>query len=111
MRAPVGVALNRDQTRASLTLFHEKGNIIDAEMITALRAALEELTDIPPLKLITLEGAGKDFSFGASIPDHTPGRIAEVLPQMHALIDDLLEAPAVSAAVVRGRCLGGGFEL
>jgi cyclohexa-1,5-dienecarbonyl-CoA hydratase len=30
---------------------------------------------------------------------------------MHQLIQDLLEVPAVTAAVVRGRCLGGGFEL
>jgi cyclohexa-1,5-dienecarbonyl-CoA hydratase len=30
---------------------------------------------------------------------------------MHRLIEQLLEAPAVTAAAVRGRCLGGGFEL
>ena len=30
---------------------------------------------------------------------------------MHALIVDLLELPAPTAAIVRGRCLGGGFEL
>jgi cyclohexa-1,5-dienecarbonyl-CoA hydratase len=30
---------------------------------------------------------------------------------MHRLVEDLLEAPAVTGAVVRGRCLGGGFEL
>jgi cyclohexa-1,5-dienecarbonyl-CoA hydratase len=34
-----------------------------------------------------------------------------VLPAMHRLIERLLDAPAVTAAVVRGRCLGGGFEL
>src|SRR5690606_8128747 len=30
---------------------------------------------------------------------------------MHALIYDLLDAPAPTAAIVRGRCFGGGFEL
>lgn len=111
MTPSVGVAVNRDHTRTAFTLFHEKGNIVTAEMVDALRSALGGIRANPHLKLITLEGAGTDFSFGASIPEHAPDRIATVLPAMHRLIDDLLEAPAVTAAVVRGRCLGGGFEL
>ena len=111
MTAPVSVAYNENHTRAAFTLFHEKGNIVTAQMVDALRAGLEGLSDSPALKLITIEGAGGNFSFGASIPEHSPERIAEVLPAMHRLIDDLLDAPAVTAAVVRGRCLGGGFEL
>jgi len=109
--APVAVAWNRDDTRAALTIFHEKGNIITAGMVAALRSALDELATNPRLKLITIEGAGADFSFGASIPEHAPGQIESVLPEMHGLVIDLLDAPAVTAAVVRGRCLGGGFEL
>ena len=77
----------------------------------ALRSALEDFARNPHLKLITIEGAGADFSFGASIPEHAPDEIARVLPEMHALVYDLLDAPAPTAAVVRGRCLGGGFEL
>jgi cyclohexa-1,5-dienecarbonyl-CoA hydratase len=63
------------------------------------------------LKLVTIAGEGADFSYGASIPEHAPGEIDRVLPAMHELIGMLLEFPAVTAAVVRGRCLGGGFEL
>ena len=111
MTAPVSVAFNADQTRAAFRLFHPKGNIITAEMLDALRAALEPLGQNPHLKLLTLEGSGRDFSFGASVPEHTADRIGAVLPLMHALIEDLLEVPAVTAAIVRGRCLGGGFEL
>ena len=111
MTAPVSLSLNPDGTRAAITLFHDKGNIVTAEMVTALRTALEELAESPRVKLITVEGAGSDFSFGASIPEHAPGMIGTVLPEMHALIYDLLDAPAVTAAIVRGRCLGGGFEL
>jgi cyclohexa-1,5-dienecarbonyl-CoA hydratase len=109
--APVSVAFNADHTRAAFRLFHAKGNIITAEMVDALRTALESIAQNPHLKMVTIEGAGADFSFGASIPEHAPDRIAAVLPEMHRLIEDLLEAPAVTAAVVRGRCLGGGFEL
>lgn len=111
MNGPVGLARNAAHTRAAVTLSGGKGNIVTAGMIEALRLALESVGADPHLKLITLEGAGPDFSFGASIPEHAPDRIGEVLPAMHRLIEELLAAPAVTAAVVRGRCLGGGFEL
>jgi cyclohexa-1,5-dienecarbonyl-CoA hydratase len=111
MSAPVSVAFDRNHTRAAFTLYHPKGNIITAEMIDALTAALSPLNDYPHLKLITIEGTGHDFSFGASIPEHTAEQIGAVLPRMHRLVRDLLDAPAVTAALVRGRCLGGGFEL
>jgi cyclohexa-1,5-dienecarbonyl-CoA hydratase len=108
---PVTVSFNDDQSRAAFQWFHPKGNIITADIVRALRAGLESLTQNPRVKLVTIEGAGQDFSFGASIPEHTPDRIGAVLPEMHALIEDLLDVPAPTAAVVRGRCLGGGFEL
>lgn len=111
MTGPLDVAFNADRSRAAFTLCHPTGNIITAGMIGALRSALETMADHPHLKLITIEGAGPDFSFGASIPEHAPGEIERVLPEMHGLILDLLEAPAPTAALVRGRCLGGGFEL
>jgi cyclohexa-1,5-dienecarbonyl-CoA hydratase len=108
---PVAVRFDEAHTRAAFTLFHPKGNIVTAEMVTALRTALDGLGEDPRLKLITIEGAGRDFSYGASIPEHAPDRIGAVLPDFHRLIDDLLNAPAATAAVVRGRCLGGGFEV
>jgi cyclohexa-1,5-dienecarbonyl-CoA hydratase len=111
MSAPVQVSFNAGQTRAAFRLFHPKGNIVTAEMIAALSQALEPLAQQPHLKLLTIEGAGADFSFGASIPEHAPGEIERVLPAAHALIHALLEFPAPTAALVRGRCLGGGFEL
>ena len=108
---PLHVALTEDHTRAAFRLSHPTGNIITADMVAALTQALDALADSPHLKLITIEGEGRDFSFGASIPEHAPGEIDRVLPQMHALIHALLDGPAVTAAIVRGRCLGGGFEL
>ena len=108
---PVTVSFNNDRSRAAFKLAHPKGNIITDEMVRALRAGLESVAQNPHLKLVTIEGAGNDFSFGASIPEHVPEQIAGVLPEMHALVEDLLDVPAVTAAIVRGRCLGGGFEL
>ena len=108
---PLQVSLDAGQTRAAFRLSHPKGNILTAEMIGALMQALDSLADSPHLKLVTIEGDGADFSFGASIPEHAPGEIQRVLPEMHALVHALLDFPAVTAAIVRGRCLGGGFEL
>jgi cyclohexa-1,5-dienecarbonyl-CoA hydratase len=111
MTQPVTAAFSADQTRAAFTIFHPKGNILTADMVGALRSALEGIAGNPHVKLITIEGAGTDFSFGASIPEHAPDQIRRVLPEMHALIYELLDASAPTAAVVRGRCFGGGFEL
>lgn len=108
---PVNVAFRCDRSRVAFTFSHPVGNILTDDTVRALRAALEGISNNPHLKLVTLEGAGEDFSFGASIPEHVPSQIERVLPEMHALIEDLLDVPAVTAAVVRGRCLGGGFEL
>jgi cyclohexa-1,5-dienecarbonyl-CoA hydratase len=111
VRPPVSVSFDARQSRAAFTLFHETGNIITAGMVESLRAALETVAENPHLKLITIEGSGSDFSFGASVQEHAPDRIRQVLGPMHELIYELLDAPAVTAAIVRGRCLGGGFEL
>ena len=104
---PLQVSLAEDQSRAAFGV----SRIITADLVAALTQALDSLADSPHLKLITIEGAAPDFSFGASIPEHAPGEIERVLPAMHALIHQLLDFPAVTAAMVRGRCLGGGFEL
>jgi cyclohexa-1,5-dienecarbonyl-CoA hydratase len=108
---PVQVAFDAVQTRAAFRLVHPKGNIVTEEMIRALTHGIETVAQNPHLKLMTIEGAGADFSFGASIPEHAPAEIGRVLPEAHALIYALLDAPAVTAALVRGRCLGGGFEI
>jgi cyclohexa-1,5-dienecarbonyl-CoA hydratase len=107
----VSLRFNADQSRAAFTIRHPQGNIVTAAMIDALRTGLDSIKANPHLKLITIEGDGPDFSFGASIPEHVPDQIGQVLHVTHQLIEDLLEAPALTAAVVRGRCLGGGFEL
>ena len=107
----VSLRFNAGQTRAAFTICHPPGNIVTTDMTDELRTGLDSIASNPHLKLITIEGEGPDFSFGASIPEHAPDRIERMLGGMHQLIETLLEAPAVTVAIVRGRCLGGGFEL
>jgi len=107
----ITVRLEAEGTWAAFELRHPKGNIVTAEMIGELRTGLEIARQNTHLKLVTLEGHGPDFSFGASVPEHAADEIRRVLPEMHRLIEDLLDMPAATAAIVRGRCLGGGLEL
>lgn len=94
-----------------LVLDAPPANIISRAMIAALRGELDALSADPDVKLLTIEGAGGHFSYGASVPEHLPPDVGVMLPEFHALVRELLAFPAPTLAIVRGRCLGGGFEL
>jgi cyclohexa-1,5-dienecarbonyl-CoA hydratase len=94
-----------------LVLSGSKGNVIDGRMCRALTSALREAAAAPAVKAILLEGEGGDFSFGASVEEHLPDRVAGMLRGFHDLFRALLEGAVPTLAVVRGRCLGGGLEL
>lgn len=87
------------------------GHILSLAMVQTLNMALGDAAQRPGLKWLTIEGSRGQFSYGASIPEHLPARMAEVLPAMHELMRRVLDFPAPTAALVGGRCLGGGFEL
>ena len=112
MRSNGDVAVNTsaDGARASIMLRAGKGNVITSRLMSEIDTALDALAANAHLKLLTIDGA-PEFSFGASIPEHALGEIDRVLPQAHALVEKLLAFPAPTAALVRGRCLGGGFEI
>jgi cyclohexa-1,5-dienecarbonyl-CoA hydratase len=103
--------LRLDGGHLQLILDQPKGNIISRALIDDLRAALAAVPRTSSIRLVTIEGAGDHFSYGASVEEHLPERIADVLPALHDLVRELLAVPAPTAAIVRGRCLGGGFEV
>lgn len=94
-----------------LIIDQPKANILSIAVMRALRRALVEAQQSEQVKLVTIEGAGDHFSYGASVEEHRADVIAAALGELHGLIRDLLELQAPTAAVVRGRCLGGGFEV
>ncbi|MBI2571641.1 MAG: enoyl-CoA hydratase/isomerase family protein [Candidatus Schekmanbacteria bacterium] len=95
-----------------LILNRPKGNVLDLEMIAELGARLDSLHPVrPELKAVMLEGAGGHFSFGASVEQHLPASVGKLLPAFHNLFRQLEALSVPSVAVVRGQCLGGGFEL
>jgi cyclohexa-1,5-dienecarbonyl-CoA hydratase len=88
-----------------------QGNLLSLELIRQLGEQLHALESERGIKWLTIEGRGGEFSYGARIQEHTPDMMQTVLPETHRLIKRLLAFPSPTAALVDGRCLGGGFEL
>jgi len=88
-----------------------KGNVLDGVMMGQLNALFDTLAGRPELKLLCFTGAGDHFSFGASVAEHVREKAPEMLALFHGLFRRLGELAIPTAAVVRGRCLGGGMEL
>jgi cyclohexa-1,5-dienecarbonyl-CoA hydratase len=88
-----------------------KSNILTMAVMRGIREALAGVGRSSHVKLVTIEGAGDHFSYGASVEEHLPGVISGALVELHGVVRDLLAASAPTAAIVRGRCLGGGLEV
>jgi len=88
-----------------------RGNILDAELMDALTVVFTDAAASRELKAILLEGAGPHFSFGSSIEEHLPDRVAAMLDRFHRMLLACLDSSVLTIAVVRGQCLGGGLEL
>lgn len=96
---------------ACIILNDGKGNILDSNMMRDLRTAFTSFKTQPNLKLITFEGAGKHFSFGASVEEHTRENCMAMLSSFHQIFYDLINLSVPTLAKVSGQCLGGGMEL
>ena len=108
--APLKVWLEREGALLRLRLARPKANLIDAEMISALRSAFDAHRANTGLIAALVDHEGPHFSFGASVPEHLPERCEEMLASLHALIGAMLEWPKPILLSVRGACLGGGLE-
>jgi len=88
-----------------------KANVLEAAMLREILDALGSVANDKNVKVLVFEGAGKHFSFGASVPEHTKDRAAMMLNAFHAMFHRLVQLAVPTMAVVRGQCLGGGMEL
>jgi cyclohexa-1,5-dienecarbonyl-CoA hydratase len=111
MTQPLRVWFEAGGRLLRLRLNRPKANLIDAAMIAALDAALEQHLGNATLAGILIDAEGPHFSFGASIEEHLPEQCAAMLKSLHKLIVRILESPVPILVAVRGQCLGGGFEL
>jgi cyclohexa-1,5-dienecarbonyl-CoA hydratase len=112
MTSPIRCTSEYAGELSRIILDRPKSNILDSEMLVAIRGRIEALSENPgSVKLLVFEGEGPNFSFGASVEEHLPQKVAGLLRQFHSLFWDLERLSIPTAAVVRGQCLGGGFEL
>lgn len=96
---------------ARIVLDDGKGNILDHIMMEELQQVLDSFRDKKDLKLITFEGAGKHFSFGASVEEHQKEYAAAMLHSFHNLFYTIKDLSIPTLAKVWGQCIGGGMEL
>jgi len=108
---PVRVEVLDDGAIWRAWLATPKANILDMEKTAILDSVFERARDARALKAVVIEGAGDHFSFGASVPEHLPGRFEAMLAGFHGLFARMLDASVFTLAAVRGQCLGGGLEL
>jgi cyclohexa-1,5-dienecarbonyl-CoA hydratase len=95
----------------TVTLDHPPLNILTRQMLRELHDALIALAADPGVRVLLLAAEGRHFSAGADVGEHLPPEFRELIPEFLATIRNVAEFPAPVIAAVRGRCLGGGFEL
>lgn len=106
---PLKVWNERDGALLRLRLARPKANLIDARMIAALYAALDEPR--ADRRGVLIDHEGPHFSYGSSVEEHLPERCAEMLKALHGLVLKMIEYPAPILVAVDGRCLGGALEV
>lgn len=95
----------------SVILDDGKANILDAIMLGEITDLLISLKDKKDIKLIIFEGANNNFSYGASVVEHTKDKAAAMLEGFHKMFYCLIDLHIPTMAKLSGQCLGGGFEL
>ena len=107
----IKVEYTHNNSVARIILDDGKGNILDSIMMTELLELLNSFRNKNDIKLITFEGAGKHFSFGASVEEHKKENAPKMLKSFHQLFYTISDLAIPTLAKISGQCLGGGLEL
>jgi cyclohexa-1,5-dienecarbonyl-CoA hydratase len=107
----IKVSYTHDNSVARIILDDGKGNVLDHIMMDELLMLLDSYKDNNHIKVIIFEGAGKHFSFGASVDEHQKDMAAAMLKSFHQLFFTLRDLSIPTLAKISGQCLGGGMEL
>lgn len=94
-----------------IELDHPPLNILTREILKGIRQNLERLAEQPDLRVLLLTATGKHFSAGADVGEHLPPHHLSLIPEFTDTVAALDAFPLPIVAAVRGKCLGGGFEL
>jgi cyclohexa-1,5-dienecarbonyl-CoA hydratase len=105
------IALDLRPPAARISLQNPPLNVIDSLMLEELVSALAEIDKRDDLSILVFSGAGKAFSVGVDVADHTPEKITGMLSSFHGVVRTIVNTRKVTIAAVHGHCLGGGAEL
>lgn len=108
---PIRAWHEREGRLLRIRLARPKANIVDIAMIDALDATLKEQQANTKLLGVILDHEGPHFGFGASIPEHLPAQVDELVTKLHRMIKNLLTFPIPVVILVRGQCVGGSLEV
>lgn len=86
-------------------------NILTRAELATLRRELDRLAELADLRALVVSARGKHFSAGADVGEHIPPHHLTLIPDFLATVAALEAFPLPVIAAVRGKCLGGGFEL
>lgn len=86
-------------------------NVLNIEMMKEINQALKDFESEPSLKLLIFKGAGKAFSAGVDVSEHTQDKVSEMIEVFHEIFHRLNGLKVPTMAVVNGAALGGGCEV
>ncbi|MBW6483265.1 MAG: enoyl-CoA hydratase/isomerase family protein [Vicingaceae bacterium] len=107
----IKLTYTHNNTVANLLLDDGKGNVLDNVMMLEILDCFKQFKQNKNLKLITFQGEGKHFSFGASVPEHTKELAEMMIKTFHQLFFGIMDLGIPTMAKISGQCLGGGMEL
>jgi len=96
---------------ANIILNDGKGNVLDNIMMLEILDLFDQFKENKDIKLITFQGEGKHFSFGASVPEHTKEFAEIMIKTFHKIFFEIIDLGIPTLAKISGQCLGGGMEL
>lgn len=102
---------SHDGAVANIILDDGKGNILDNIMMLEILDLFEQIKMNKDIKLVTFQGEGKHFSFGASVPEHTKEFAEIMIKTFHKIFFGIIDLSIPTLAKISGQCLGGGMEL
>jgi cyclohexa-1,5-dienecarbonyl-CoA hydratase len=102
---------SHERAVVNIILDDGKGNVLDNVMMLEMLDLFDEFKENKDIKLITFQGDGKHFSFGASVPEHTKEFAEMMLMTFHKIFYGIIDLGIPTMAKISGQCLGGGMEL
>jgi cyclohexa-1,5-dienecarbonyl-CoA hydratase len=96
---------------AAITMDRPPLNVLHIPMMAEFNTLLETVLAKEDLSAVVLRAAGKAFSAGVDVADHTADKIDEMIRLFHGIFRKLASTDVLTVAVVQGAALGGGCEL